>query len=54
MERLVPEFQKVSGARKMAQHLTRERKRSTSFRILLAGVEAVASELATGQNEDDT
>ena len=44
LERFVPEFQKVSGARRMAQHLTRERNRSTSFRIFLAGVEAVASE----------
>ncbi len=54
LERLVPEFQKVSGARRMAQHLTRERNRSASFRIFLAGVEAVAAELAAGQNEDDT
>ena len=54
LERFVPEFQKVSGARKMAQHLTRERNRSTSFRIFLAGVEVVAGELATGQDEDHT
>ena len=54
LERFAPEFQKVSGARKMAQHLTRERNRSTSFRIFLAGVEAVAGELATGQDEDST
>lgn len=54
LERFVPEFQKVSGARRMAQHLTRERNRSTSFRIFLAGVEAVAAELTTGQDEDST
>ncbi len=54
LEDVVPEFQKVSGARRMAQHLTRERNRSTSFRIFLAGVEAVAGEFATGQDEDDT
>ena len=54
LERFVPEFQKVSGARRMAQHLTRERNRSTSFQIFLAGVEAVARELATGQDEDSS
>ena len=53
LERHVPEFQKVSGARRLAQHLTRERNRSTSFRIFLVGIEAVAGALATGQDEDD-
>ena len=48
IERFVPEFQKVSGARRMAKHLTRDRNRSTSFRMFIAGVEAVAAELATG------
>ena len=52
LERFVPEFQKVSGARRMAQHLTREHNRSTSFQIFLAGVEAVAGALATAQDED--
>jgi len=54
IQRLVPQFRKVSGARTIAQHLTRERNRSTSFRVFLAGVEAVADEFATGQDEDDT
>ena len=54
LERHVPKFQKVSGARRMAQHLTRERNRSTSFRIFLAGVDSVAGELATGPDEDNT
>ncbi len=46
VEQLVPEFQKVSGARRMAQHLTRERNRSTSFRVFVAGIETVAADLA--------
>lgn len=36
---LVPEFQKVSGARRMACHLTRDRNRSASFRTFLRGIE---------------
>ena len=47
IERLIPTFQKVTGARLMAQHLTRERNRSTSFQAFVKGVEAVAAELAT-------
>ena len=45
IERLIPEFQKVSGARRMAEHLTRERNHSTSFHLLLNGIEAVAQTL---------
>ena len=36
---LVPEFQKVSGARRIAQYLTRDRNRSASFRAFLGGIE---------------
>jgi hypothetical protein len=39
LRELVPEFQKVSGARLMARHLTRERNQSQSFRALLDGIE---------------
>jgi hypothetical protein len=35
---LVEDFQKVSGARRMAQHLSREN-RSRSFQVLIAGIE---------------
>lgn len=38
LEQLVPEFQKVSGARRMASRLTRERNSSRSFQILIAGI----------------
>ena len=43
--RLVPEFQKVSGARRMAQHLSLERNRSSSFRAFMTGVDAVLAEM---------
>lgn len=43
--RLVPEFQKVSGARRMAQHLSLERNRSTSFHAFMNGVDAVLAEM---------
>lgn len=42
IEQLVPEFQKVSGARQMAAHLTLERNRSASFRCLLEGVRRIS------------
>ena len=45
LERLVPEFQKVSGARRMARFLSRERNRSTSFQVLLAGVDRLQAEM---------
>jgi hypothetical protein len=42
LEGLVPEFQKVSGARLMASHLTRERNRSPSFRCFIDGIVRVS------------
>lgn len=45
LERLVPEFQKVSGARRMARFLSKERNRSTSFQVLLAGVDRLHAEM---------
>ena len=38
MEKLNREFQKLSSARRMAQHLTRENNRSHSFAIFLDGI----------------
>lgn len=35
---LVPAFQKVSGARLMARHLSRERNQSRSFQVMLDGI----------------
>ncbi len=43
MERIVPEFQKISGARRMAPCLSRERNRSRSFQVLLTGLDRLAA-----------
>ncbi len=43
----VEEFQKVSGARRMAQELTREN-RSRSFQVLMAGIDGLAAEIQQG------
>ena len=43
----VEEFQKVSGARRMAQALTREN-RSRSFQVLMAGIDGLAAEIQQG------
>ncbi len=53
IERLVPEFQKVSGARLMARHLTRERNRSKSFQAFVAGIERIAGDLARSESAVD-
>ncbi len=39
LEKLVPEFQKISGARRMAAHLSKERNTSRSFQALLGAIE---------------
>jgi hypothetical protein len=44
---LLPEFQKVAGARRMARRLTREGNRSRSFRVLLDGIAREAAALAS-------
>ena len=46
MARLVPGFQKADGARRMAQHLTREGNRSHSFAVFLNGVERLLASSA--------
>lgn len=45
LERLAPAFQKVSGARMMAQHLSRERNRSRSFQVTFDGIARVVSQM---------
>ena len=51
LERLLPAFQKISGARKMGALLTEERNRSRSFQVFVAGVRRVAAELTAGAPE---
>lgn len=41
IRRLVPEFQKVSAARLMAQHLSRDGNRSRSYQVLLEGIDEI-------------
>ena len=43
LKRLVPEFQKVGGARTMARFLSRERNVSPSFQALLSGIERLSA-----------
>jgi hypothetical protein len=45
LAQLVPEFQKISGARRLARRLTLERNRSPSFRVFVDGVARVAQAL---------
>ena len=49
---LVPKFQKVSGARRMAQHLSRERNRSTSFHVFMNGIDAVFAEMTEREHSN--
>ena len=44
---MVAEFQKASGARRMAQALTREN-RSRSFQVLISGIDGLAPEIHRG------
>jgi hypothetical protein len=39
LSRLVPGFQKVSGARRIAPHMSRERNRSRSFQVMMDGLD---------------
>ena len=43
LSQLVPEFQKVSGARTMARFLSRERNISPSFQTLLSGIDRLSA-----------
>ena len=43
LSQLVPQYQKISGARALANHLTRQRNRSPSFQATMDGVERLGS-----------
>lgn len=45
LTKVVPEFQKVSGARRLAEHLDRDRNRSRSFQVTMAAIEHLSAEL---------
>ena len=38
---IIPEFQKIAGARLMSRHLSRERNTSASFRVFLNGIDRI-------------
>lgn len=42
--KLIPEFQKISGARKMAAFLSREGNRSRSYQVMMEGIERIFRE----------
>lgn len=46
---LVPEFQKISGARRIAPHLTREGNHSRSFQVTIEAIERLFKEQQTMQ-----
>ena len=48
---LVPEFQKVSGARRMAMRLSREGNRSRSFQVLIEGIDRLSASLQASESE---
>ena len=46
VERLIPDFQKIAGARRMGAHLSREKNSSHSFAVFLNGIEKLHAECA--------
>lgn len=51
LAKLVPQYQKVSGSRALADHLTRERNRSPSFHAMINGVERLILRLPSTKQE---
>jgi hypothetical protein len=43
--KLIPEFQKISGARRMASHLSRDGSHSRSFQVMMDGLERMFSSM---------
>jgi hypothetical protein len=44
LARLYPNFQKVSGARALGQHMSYQRSKSRSFRVLIDGIERISGQ----------
>ncbi len=51
--KLIPEFQKISGARRMAAHLSRDGNHSRSFQIMMDGIERLLKEQASGSGKQE-
>lgn len=43
--KLIPEYQKMSGARRMASHLSRKGNRSCSFNVMMDGIERISASI---------
>ena len=52
--KLVPEFQKISGARRMASHLSRNGNRSRSFLAMMDGIEALSRKVTLLKQAGET
>jgi hypothetical protein len=52
LARLVPAFQKVSGARAVAAHIDRARNRSPSFKVFAAGIDQIANAYQPSQRTE--
>lgn len=51
IKRRVSAFQKIAGARLMAQHMNPDENRSTSFRVFMRGIAALAERMADDQGK---
>ncbi len=54
VRKLVPQFQKVSGARTMGPALSRDRSRSRSFQVLLEGIDRLVAGMSSSQEAEGT
>ena len=54
VQKLVPQFQKVSGARTMGPALSRDRSRSRSFQVLLEGIDRLVAGMSSSQEAEGT
>ncbi len=52
LARLVPAFQKVSGARAVAAHMDRARNRSPSFKVFASGIDRIAKACQPSQSSE--
>lgn len=49
VRRLIPQFQKTNGARRLAQHLSIQRNRSSSFQALIQGIHNLSHDMPRHQ-----
>jgi hypothetical protein len=52
--KLIPEFQKMSEAQRLARHLSWEGNRSRSFQVIMDGVEREFSLMQSAYSENET